>query len=198
LILNFFQTNTELKMPAYHSELECHESFGNMAKMPLKNEGNIKGNAPVMQINHNDPEASRDIIDDVLKYFKPNVFFASFDFNNDVDRTFVYGILYVQDCLRKLNRCKNADEATKELFSLAVSSFDLPGDPGFPVNEFYKPAGRDHSMLKQYLTQYRQEIGQRLIPLVYENGKCTNGPSKWWKCFDKKKFMNRTLSRGFQ
>jgi len=185
-------------MPAYHSELVCNQSLGNMAFMPLKNEGNIRGNAPMMQVNSSDPEASRDIIDDVLKYFKPNVFFATFDFNNDVDRTFVYGILYVQDCLKKLNRCKNADEATKELFALAVSSFDLPGDPGFPLNEFYKPCrGSDSNNLKQYLTQFRQEIGQRLIPLVYEDGKCQNGPSKWWKCFNKDQFMKRSLTKGF-
>ena len=54
-------------MPAYHSELVCHESLGNMAFMPLKNEGNIRGNAPLMQVNHSDPEASRDIMH---AYFK--------------------------------------------------------------------------------------------------------------------------------
>ena len=105
----------------------------------------------------------------------------------------------MQECLRKLNRCRNQEEASKELFSLAVSSFDLPGDPGFPMNEFYKPArGTENNALKQYLTQFRQEIGQRLIPLVYEGGKCQNGPSKWWKCFDRHRFMNRTLTKGFQ
>lgn len=60
----------KLKMPAYHSELECHESFGNMAKMPLKNEGNIKGNAPVMQVNHSDPEASRDIMRECIIFIR--------------------------------------------------------------------------------------------------------------------------------
>merc|ERR1712226_837176 len=100
-------------MPAYHSELECPQSLGNMAFMPLKNEGNIRGNAPIMRVTSADDQ---DIIDDVLKYFKPNVFFASFDFHTNVDRTFVYGILYVQECLRALNRCKTADEATKALY----------------------------------------------------------------------------------
>ena len=34
-------------------------------------------------------------------------------------------------------------DAEKQLQTLAVSSFDIPGDRGFPLNEFYaKPSGR--------------------------------------------------------
>ena len=54
-------------MPAYHSELICNQSLGNMAFMPLKNEGNIRGNAPMMHVNHGDPEASRDIMREMSK-----------------------------------------------------------------------------------------------------------------------------------
>ena len=40
-------------------------------------------------------------------------------------------------------QCPNKTEAQKSLATLAVSSFDLPGDPNFPLNAFMsKPANR--------------------------------------------------------
>lgn len=46
-------------------------------------------------------------------------------------------------------------------------------------------------LMRQYLQQVRQEVSQRLIKKVYGNdGK----PSKWWLCFAKKKFMDKSLS----
>lgn len=46
--------------------------------------------------------------------------------------------------------------------------------------------------LRQYLTQARQEMGLRLTEKVFstEDGK----PSKWWLCFAKKRFMEKSLS----
>lgn len=45
--------------------------------------------------------------------------------------------------------------------------------------------------MRQYLQQIRQETGVRLVEKVYgEDGK----PSKWWLCFAKKKFMDKSLS----
>lgn len=47
-------------------------------------------------------------------------------------------------------------------------------------------------LLRQYLTQIRQETGNRLIEKVFStpDGK----PSKWWTCFAKKRFMEHSLS----
>lgn len=46
--------------------------------------------------------------------------------------------------------------------------------------------------LRQYLQQLRQETGARLVEKVFatDDGK----PSKWWLCFAKKKFMDKSLS----
>ena len=42
-----------------------------------------------------------------------------------------------------LSQCQSKGEGSSQLQTLAVSSFDLPGDPGFPLNAFYeKPANR--------------------------------------------------------
>lgn len=46
-------------------------------------------------------------------------------------------------------------------------------------------------LMRQYLKQIRHETGVRLVEKVYgEDGK----PSKWWLCFAKKKFMDKSLS----
>lgn len=40
-------------------------------------------------------------------------------------------------------QCPNKIEAQKSLATLAVSSFDIPGDPNFPLNSFLsKPGNR--------------------------------------------------------
>ena len=47
-------------------------------------------------------------------------------------------------------------------------------------------------LMRQYLQQIRQETGVRVCEKVFgsEDGK----PSKWWLCFAKKKFMDKSLS----
>ena len=40
-------------------------------------------------------------------------------------------------------QCSSREAARKELYTLAVSPFDIPGDPGFPLNNMYaKPQSR--------------------------------------------------------
>lgn len=176
---------------AYHSPLTCDRDFGscNMAWMPLKNPKGIKSAAPQL----NDEE--RDIIDDVIFYFRPNVFYASYDIDNNVDRTYVYGTLYLAECLKKLARCKTKKDGQKELFNLAVQnvSREMPGDPTFPLKVYFTEPNnsKDKADLVAYLTQFRQEIGHRIVDLVFEND--TDGPSKWWMMFNKFKFINKVL-----
>ena len=45
--------------------------------------------------------------------------------------------------------------------------------------------------LRQYLIQTRQETAARLVEKLYADG--TGKPSKWWTCFTKRRFMNRSL-----
>ena len=173
-------------MPAYHSTFndEKNRTVAGMAILPLKT--SFKGPAPRAV------DDGPDIIDESLQYFKANVFFKSFEVKGSGDRVLIYMILYVQECLKKLQRCQSKGEGSSQLQTLAVSSFDLPGDPGFPLNAFYeKPASRaDADTLRNYILQLRQEIGQRLAEKVYT----AEGPSKWWLCFTKRRFMDKSLS----
>jgi len=48
--------------------------------------------------------------------------------------------LYITECLRRLQKCQSRVQAQKELTSLAISAFPIPGDPDFPLNGmFTKP-----------------------------------------------------------
>lgn len=110
-------------------------------------------------------------------------------------------------------------DAQKALQVVALASFSLPGDPGFPLNAMYdRPKDRAESgknthdqittkrwslipmildLLRQYISQMRQEVAIRLPEKVYSpTFPDTDGgrrPSKWWMCFQKRKFMNKSL-----
>ncbi len=57
------------------------------------------------------------------------------------------------------------------------TNFSIPGDAGFPLNQaFEAPQDRNGAeTLRQYIMQMRQELAQRLLSRVYDDG---NVPSK--------------------
>lgn len=150
-----------------------------------------------------------DIIEECLTLFRANCLFRNFEIKGPADRTLIYGILFISDCLNKLGSrvSLNQQDAVKALNALALENFNIPGEPGFPLNPLYPaPAGRldagnspfaqdvdwQLDLLKQYLTQFRQELAQRLIGRLYADN--TNAPSKWWMSFKRRLFMNKSLS----
>jgi len=174
-------------MPAYHSSLNSSESIGNMALLPIKTQ--VRGPAAMMP-----PSTDMDIIDEALYNFKANVFFRTYEIKSECDRVLIYLTLYVTECLKKLQKCSSKSQAQNEMYSLAISRFDIPGEPGFPLNGVYvKPTTQEEAdTMRQYFLQLRHETGQRLVEKVFESpdGK----PSKWWTCFAKKRFMEKSLS----
>lgn len=173
-------------LQAYHSTfLEPQQVIGNTAILPFKTQ--FRGPAP-LQTNQ-----ESDIIDETLYYFKANVFFRTYEIKSEADRLLIYITLYITECLKKLQRCSNKNQGQNEMYSLAISRFDIPGDSGFPLNSVYgKPQSpAEIELMRAYFTQLRQEVGLRVCEKVFgEDGK----PSKWWLCFAKKKFMDKSLS----
>ncbi|XP_071945806.1 actin-related protein 2/3 complex subunit 3-B-like [Antedon mediterranea] len=171
-------------MPAYHSSLASERDICKMALLPLRTK--FKG-----------PAASApgpDVIDEALQYFKANVFFKEYEIKSSSDRVLIYITLYVTECLKKLQKCSSKNTAMKEMHTLGLENFDIPGEPNFPLNALYqKPSGREEQdTLRQYIQQIRQETGLRVIEKVFDPA--TDKPSKWWMCFAKKKFMDKSLS----
>jgi len=173
-------------MPAFHSSFTDNKpTLGNMALLPIKT--NYRGPAPPFT------GKDMDIIDEALYYFKANVFFRTYEIKSEADRVLIYITLYITECLKRLQKCATPHQAGTEMHSLAFSKFDIPGDSGFPLNSVYaKPSSPEEAdKMRQYLQQIRQETAVRLVEKVYgEDGK----PSKWWLCFAKKKFMDKSLS----
>jgi len=76
---------------------------------------------------------------------------------------------------------------------LPSKNFSLPGDRNFALGGIVtNPANRTETdTMRLYLTQLRQECGQRLVAKVYAFDESV--PNKWWVCFNKRKFLNKTL-----
>lgn len=76
--------------------------------------------------------------------------------------------------------------------TLANSKFDIPGEPGFPLNAVYaKPSSpKEADDMRAYMKQLRIETGLRIGNKVYGE---EDRPSKWWLCFARKRFMDKTL-----
>ncbi|KAI9734908.1 MAG: tRNA (adenine(58)-N(1))-methyltransferase non-catalytic subunit trm6 [Cirrosporium novae-zelandiae] len=190
-------------MPAYHSVfLDDPEVrvIGNFALLPLRTR--TRGPAytlPPLPAGTSDLDVdpsseSYDPLDEVISLFRANTFFRNFEIKGPADRLLIYGILFVSECLGKLNKGMGTREAEKVLTNTALDQFAIPGDASFPLNQaFETPSNRqDAETLRQYISQVRQELAQRLLARIYADG--TNTPSKWWLSFTKRKFMGKSLT----
>ncbi|KAK9446513.1 actin-related protein 2/3 complex subunit 3 [Limtongia smithiae] len=179
-------------MPAYHSTFLNEPDtrvVGNFAVMPLRTK--FRGPAYPTADDY-------DILDEILDLFRANSFFRNFEIKGPADRTLIYGILFITDCLSALATKAGGPppltEAGRVLNTLALEHFSIPGDPGFPLNSLYL-APRDRSeadLLRAYLSQFRQELAVRLLARVYSDG--ADKPSKYWIAFTRRRFMNKSLT----
>ncbi len=88
-------------MPAYHSalnEARNPEACG-CAVCPLKTD--VKGPAVLCPVDEDD------IIDEVLNYFRANVFFRNFEIKGAADRTLIYLTLHVVQVLVKMEKIED-------------------------------------------------------------------------------------------
>merc|ERR1711953_780735 len=178
-------------MPAYHSAISTQgvKRLGNVAVLPIK--CSVRG--PGTCLPKDSPQA--DVIDEALAYFKANVFFRTYEIKSDADRVLIYLTLYIQDCLKKLQRCSSKTQGQQEMYSLAIARFDIPGEAGFPLNGVYaRPRTPEEAdTLRQYFLQLRHETGSRLCDRVFDSSP-DGRPSKWWTCFAKRRFMDKSLT----
>lgn len=173
-------------MPVQHSHFNEYSDVrlvGNFAILPLRTK--VRGPAY--------PTDDYDILDEVVDLFRVNSFFRNFEILGPADRTLIYGILFINECLAKLKPTTSLNEANKQLNIIATDNFSIPGEPGFPLNSIYSaPADRnDAELLRTYLSQFRQELALRLLARVYNDPQ--EPPSKYWLAFSRKRFMNLAL-----
>jgi len=192
-------------MPAYNSIFNSEPDVrlvGNFPLLPLRTRTRgpaytlplLDGSIPASQSPEPDSE-SYDALDEVLSLFRANTFFRNFEIQGPADRLLIYGILFVSEALGKVRPNMGVRDAQKEVQNIALdNNFAIPGDPGFPLNQMFEgPRDRqDAELLRQYLSQVRQELASRLLARIYEEGG-DGKPSKWWLSFTKRKFMGKSL-----
>ncbi|KAI5862445.1 ARP2/3 complex 21 kDa subunit [Durotheca rogersii] len=194
-------------MPAYNSMFNGDPNVprlvGNVPLLPLRTKTRgpayalppLPAGAPAAESPDPDAE-SYDILDEVLALFRANTLFRNFEIQGHADRLLVYGILFVSECLAKIRPAHSLRDATKEVLNTALDlNFAIPGDPAFPLNQIYEPPRdrQDAELLRQYLSQVRQELATRLLARVYDEEGGDGKPSKWWLSFTKRKFMGKSL-----
>lgn len=101
-----------------------------MALLPIRTQ--FRGPAPPLPNS-----VEQDIIDESIYYFKANIFFRTYEVKSEIDRVLIYVTLYIPECLKKLQRCTNKNQGMQEMYTLAISKFDIPGESGFPLNSVY-------------------------------------------------------------
>lgn len=189
-------------MQAYHSVFlgdQDVQLVGNFPLLPLRTK--TRGPAyqlPALPPNTSpldvDPESeSYDILDESLSLFRANVFFRNFEIQGPADRHLIYCILFLSSCLTTLKPNQDVKSAEKALINLSLEQFNLPGEPGFPLNQAFEgPKDRpDAEQLRGYLSQVRQELAGRLVQRLYAHN--PSAPDKFWMSFAKRKFMGKGL-----
>lgn len=118
------------------------KKIGNFALLSFRTK--IRG--PISGLNAADENDGLDIIDEALFYFKSNVFFKRYEIQNESDRVLIYLILYVTECLKKLQKCTKKSQALNEMHTLAINKFEIPGDPNFVLSTVYsRPASLEEA-----------------------------------------------------
>lgn len=121
---------------------------------------------------------SYDPLDETLALFRANTFFRNFEIKGPADRVLIYGILFVSEVIQKIKPQMPRREAEKAVMNLALdTNFAIPGDATFPLNQAFEPP-RDRNeaeVLRQYISQMRQELANRLLNRIYAEG---DAPSK--------------------
>lgn len=176
-------------MPAYHSTFLGEEDannrvVGNVVLLPI----HTKFRGPAYP-----PQQDYDIVEETLDLFRANSFFKNFEIKGPADRVLIYGILFISECLSKLNKTTNIRDAARILNNYSLDNFALPGEIGFPLSSLYLPPANknDLELLRSYLLQFRQELSDRLLKRIYNDNE--NTPSKYWLAFTRRRFMNKSL-----
>ncbi len=138
---------------------------------------------------------NEDIIEEALNYFRPNAFSRSFEIRGPADRTLIYAMLLVSDCLVRIKDDMTHGDALKMLNNtVGLQNVILPGESAFPLNGMFPSAlgGAGEQTLRAYLAGLRSELIRRLVARMYTTD--ASKPSPWWMAFQRRKFMNKSLS----
>jgi len=131
-----------------------------------------------------------DIVDEAVRYWRANVLFKNFQSEGPADLQLAYCTIMIGEIIRECVKYKSKGDAQKGIQVLSLSTnFKLPGQDGFPLPGFFKPAAAkaEEDNFRGYFRQLREELAIRTIDVIYDAAGAKN---KWWFQFSKRKFMN--------
>jgi actin related protein 2/3 complex subunit 3 len=147
---------------------------------------------PIRDTSKRQTSPSFDIVDEVLYHFRTNIFMRDFQIKSDADRLLIYLTYYAMKCLKFFAKNPN-DKAKcqKEIQAWNLNPFPLPGEGGFILAAYVTDPGspQNKNDIRQFLNQARVETGNRLLEVVFREGKA----DKWWICFAPRKFMDKEM-----
>jgi actin related protein 2/3 complex, subunit 3 len=128
-----------------------------LAKVPVQ-----RSKQPIIEPqNSSDLPEFASIVDEALYLFRANIFFKNFEIKGPADRTLLYALLFIQECLAQVASAspgKSRKELEKLLLiSASGSNFPIPGDSKFNLSAIF-PNPKNNSeteALRQYLTELR-------------------------------------------
>lgn len=167
-----------------------------IAKIPIK-----RSTKPLVDpSNASDLPEFTSIVDEALYLFRANIFFKNFEIKGPADRTLLYSLLFLQECLAQVASASTSGKPRKEiekllLISASGSNFPVPGDSNFNLSAIFpNPKNQNESeAVKQYLTELRVELVHGLLDRLFIDPATPNEANKWWLSLSKRKFMNKSL-----
>lgn len=126
--------------------------------------------------------------------FRANIFFKNFEIKGPADRTLLYALLFLQECLAQISIGKSRKELEKLLMiSASGSNFPIPGDSKFNLSAIFPnpKSNSEAEELRKYLTELRVELVNGLLDKLFHDS--ADEPNKWWLSLSKRKFMNKSL-----
>merc|ERR1712159_54593 len=132
-----------------------------------------------------------DIVDEAIDKFKANVMFKSFKPEGPADLTHLYLLLFIHQCIQRLEKCENKRKGQEALNELLSNSVAVPFDSSFPVSALYTQDNAQRGDTVKYFGQLRKQVTVRLVDLVFPVE--TEPGSKWWLCFAKRSFLKKPL-----
>lgn len=143
----------------------------------------------------------RDILDEVLYYFKARMMLKTFPMEGPADRLSLYLTLYLQQCIRRVSKQEapfSATQCRNLLQMMAMERPIAPGDHGYPFNAVYSRGPDDDKnsdAFHDYLKQLRLELSYRLTERLYAFPEADGGPNKFWMTFARKDLLGHMFEK---
>ena len=117
-------------------------------------------------------QANSLMVDEVIKYYRPNSLFRNFEVKGGADRTLIYLTLSMQQFLKECERYKTRGDAEKALHALVIKQFPIPGGPGWSLGGMFPTPNdiQEGESWRLYFKQAREECAQRLIKMAFTPG----------------------------